>query len=325
MKPGKTGILIAILTAICLFSLRPVQAEYSQGSAVGETWQPLTPFTQDEKTSDSDLNDSRSGFGLNKLSAKNEVKAVALPEPKAEDPVKNDGKAAKPATDLVKDIKETQKAAKEEPIKLAEDLSKEEKDFYTEQARLEQGDKSEVTDEEFTAENPPNTGPVWQDSPGNSLVPPAQTYADPKGRLGGDGKIKLYHSWTKETLELQYKTDSGEYAPGAAEKLKRFFRCRLTGEEMPIPIKLVEVLDILQDRMGGKTITLLSGYRSARLNGSLKGAARNSLHMRGWAADISIPGVSPSEVRSKAWAMQAGGVGSYPTFTHVDVGRVRSW
>ena len=149
------------------------------------------------------------------------------------------------------------------------------------------------------------------------------------GSLGGDGKVKLYNQWTKETLEIQYRGADGGYAPGAAARIKHFFRCRLNGQEIDIPIKLVEILDALQEKFNGKTITVFSGYRSPALNAALaansNGVAKNSLHLRGMAADIGIPGVGTAALRDAAKALHAGGVGYYPIFVHVDVGAVRYW
>jgi len=160
---------------------------------------------------------------------------------------------------------------------------------------------------------------------------PEKNGAPAAARLGGDGMIKLYHEWSKESLEVRYRDEHGRYIPEAMARIKHFMRCRLTGREMDVPSKLVELLDIIQEKAGGRTITVLCGYRSPELNGALAGAsgalAKNSLHMKGWAADIRIDGVRTSALRDIARAVLAGGVGYYPAdgFVHVDVGPVRSW
>jgi uncharacterized protein YcbK (DUF882 family) len=55
--------------------------------------------------------------------------------------------------------------------------------------------------------------------------------------------------------------------------------------------------------------------------------AKKSLHMRGMAIDISLPGRKLTDLRDAAWKLQKGGVGYYQKsgFVHVDVGRVRRW
>ena len=149
--------------------------------------------------------------------------------------------------------------------------------------------------------------------------------------LGGDGVVKFYHEWTKETLEIRYRDASGRYLPEAMARIKHLFRCRLTGREMDVPAKLVELLDIIQEKAGGRTLTIICGYRSPELNGALSSnsdaVAKKSLHMRGWAADIKICGVRTSALRDMAKAVKAGGVGYYPSdgFVHVDVGPGRYW
>ena len=77
---------------------------------------------------------------------------------------------------------------------------------------------------------------------------------------------------------------------------------------------------------------IISGYRSPATNEKLRqtgggGVARRSLHMDGRAIDVRLAGCRLSQLRDLALAMNAGGVGYYPTsaFVHLDTGRVRSW
>jgi uncharacterized protein YcbK (DUF882 family) len=76
---------------------------------------------------------------------------------------------------------------------------------------------------------------------------------------------------------------------------------------------------------------VISGYRSPVTNSYLaattSGVAKKSLHMKGLAADIFLPGSDLSTLHRVALHLGLGGVGYYPrsNFVHVDVGRVRSW
>lgn len=81
---------------------------------------------------------------------------------------------------------------------------------------------------------------------------------------------------------------------------------------------LANRLQAVRDTLGGKAITITSGWRSERVNTAV-GGARNSYHKTGQAADIEIAGMSPSRVQEwlKGWA---GGLGLTATFTHVDIG-----
>lgn len=74
-------------------------------------------------------------------------------------------------------------------------------------------------------------------------------------------------------------------------------------------------------------IHILSGYRTKAHNDQLEGAAKNSLHTQGMAADIYIPGISATTLGKMGQMLSVGGVGFYPSrgFVHIDVGRIRSW
>jgi uncharacterized protein YcbK (DUF882 family) len=96
-----------------------------------------------------------------------------------------------------------------------------------------------------------------------------------------------------------------------------------------------DLLDLLHEiTMRLKTrqpLQVLSGYRSPETNRALQeegfGVSKNSMHLVGKAADITLPGVRLGYLRRAAAASRAGGVGYYPDngFIHVDTGRVRFW
>jgi uncharacterized protein YcbK (DUF882 family) len=76
---------------------------------------------------------------------------------------------------------------------------------------------------------------------------------------------------------------------------------------------------------------LLSGYRSPATNNMLRsrssGVAKNSLHMKGQAADLRLKSRSVGQMAKAAAACSAGGVGRYSrsNFVHMDCGPVRTW
>lgn len=74
-------------------------------------------------------------------------------------------------------------------------------------------------------------------------------------------------------------------------------------------------------------IQVNSGYRTAQSNSRLEGAAKNSMHIQGKAADIVFQGLPTSYVGKLASHYAGGGVGFYYSsgFIHVDTGRRRSW
>jgi len=90
--------------------------------------------------------------------------------------------------------------------------------------------------------------------------------------------------------------------------------------------KLIDLIFLIQawlrlNKLPSK-ILVTSGYRTPEYNSTLEGAAKQSMHVRAMAADISIPGVGVEQIAKLAKA-----VGVYPSrnFIHVDIGRVRSW
>lgn len=145
--------------------------------------------------------------------------------------------------------------------------------------------------------------------------------------LGGNGKLTITRYDNGEKLSVTYRDKKGEYDKKALAKINRVMRCSLDDTETEIAVKLVELLDAVEDKFGKKGITLLSGFRSQKLNGTLKGAAEHSLHMLGWAADIRVQGYSSTKIKNFALKKKAGGVGYYPDmgFTHLDVGKSRYW
>jgi len=76
-------------------------------------------------------------------------------------------------------------------------------------------------------------------------------------------------------------------------------------------------------------LIVTSGYRTPRTNASLvaEGAVRNSMHLYGRAADITLPGISVEHLGQVKQYLHAGGLGFYPEkhFIHVDTGRERTW
>ena len=154
-------------------------------------------------------------------------------------------------------------------------------------------------------------------------IPPAP---EPQN-FGGNGSITIRRNESKETITVKYRNKDGSYDQEELDKINHIMRCYDDNSERDIAVKLIELLDAIEDHFGKKGITVLSGYRTPEYNRKIKGAAKNSLHILGWAADIRIPGYKSSQISSFARKKYAGGVGYYPYtgFVHVDVGSVRYW
>jgi len=136
---------------------------------------------------------------------------------------------------------------------------------------------------------------------------------------------------TGECIDAEYWAD-GRYLPDATAAIDHVLRDFRTGEIHPIDTDLLDLLHSLRSSLDSQeSFHVISGYRSPKTNAALQskssGVATKSLHMRGMAIDIRLPGRKISEVHRSALALEAGGVGYYPAsdFVHVDVGRVRRW
>jgi uncharacterized protein YcbK (DUF882 family) len=92
--------------------------------------------------------------------------------------------------------------------------------------------------------------------------------------------------------------------------------------------ELLTNLQVLRDALG-KSITIMSGYRSPERNATV-GGAKNSQHMQGNAADIQVAGITPlivyetCEKLIKEGKMKQGGLGIYDTWVHYDTRGVKA-
>ena len=136
---------------------------------------------------------------------------------------------------------------------------------------------------------------------------------------------------TGERLKTIYWAN-GVYLPDAARDIAQVLRDRRNQAIHPIEPGLLDLLHALTQKLDtSASLLVICGYRSPESNSAMaslnNGVVRNSLHTRGMAIDIRIPGVELTHLRDAAKSLAGGGVGYYPKsdFVHVDNGRVRSW
>ena len=111
---------------------------------------------------------------------------------------------------------------------------------------------------------------------------------------------------------------------------KSEFECK-SGQDMPLDVlENVKLLAIQLQKIReyvGKPIRINSAYRSEAHNQAI-GGVKTSQHILGKAADITIDTFTPDEVVSIIENMLTnemlggfyiGGLGSYNTFTHIDI------
>lgn len=141
--------------------------------------------------------------------------------------------------------------------------------------------------------------------------------------------LNLYNIHTAEEIHVKYY-ESGRYNSNALDEINYILRCHYSNEIIPIDIRVVDLLCDIKDTFGRfKKIYIISGYRSFAYNEYLRSqgrkVAKDSLHLQGLAIDFTIPDISSTELSDVAKSFSAGGVGKYPEFIHIDVGRIRYW
>ncbi len=141
----------------------------------------------------------------------------------------------------------------------------------------------------------------------------------------------MYSGRTGERLDMVYWID-GDYIKDAVKEINHFMRDWRTDEVKNMDLRTIDIMAASHNLLDvNEPYMLLSGYRSPKTNAMLRsrsrGVAKNSLHMRGQAADLRLASRSVSQMAQAAEACHAGGVGKYhrSNFVHMDCGVVRSW
>ena len=105
--------------------------------------------------------------------------------------------------------------------------------------------------------------------------------------------------------------------------LAREFSCKDGTDLFKVDPALPTLLEKIRLELG--PVSINSAYRTPAWN-KKQGGVSNSQHVKGTAADIVVTGASPLLVAQYAESLMpgSGGIGLYPTFTHVDVRTIRS-
>lgn len=141
----------------------------------------------------------------------------------------------------------------------------------------------------------------------------------------------MYSGRTGESINTIYWID-GEYIDEAVKEISRFMRDWRTNEVKMIDTRTIDIMAASHNLLDTKEpYMMLSGYRTPQTNAMLRSksgqVARNSLHMRGQAADLRLKSRSVGQIYTAATACHGGGVGKYSksNFVHMDCGDVRTW
>jgi uncharacterized protein YcbK (DUF882 family) len=132
-----------------------------------------------------------------------------------------------------------------------------------------------------------------------------------------------------EEVAATYRTGD-DYDGAQMARLQHLLRDVEARTPGPVSLLLIDMLSVLQEQWGwSRPLIIRSGFRTTHTNARLEGAAPASLHLRGLAADVSVPGIPMNEVGMTAWLLSRRlgfmGIGLYPAFVHLDVGPQRSW
>ncbi|WOF81651.1 DUF882 domain-containing protein (plasmid) [Pseudomonas sp. FeN3W] len=149
--------------------------------------------------------------------------------------------------------------------------------------------------------------------------------------LDQDRCLELHRPQSKESASFCYwKKGTGFQKQGYLQAVHILRDVEYKTQHYIDP-NLLDVLFLIQTwlKQEGRysQIHILSGYRTPTHNFRLEGAAKQSLHMKGMAADIYIPGLSTKILALMSRYVGAGGVGIYldKNFIHIDTGSIRQW
>jgi uncharacterized protein YcbK (DUF882 family) len=129
-----------------------------------------------------------------------------------------------------------------------------------------------------------------------------------------NGLVTLERPASEESLRVRLFDKAGKADPKARTRLAHFLRDRETGESIRPNTRLMRVLSYVADHFNGRTIVVVSAYRSTQ-NGDT-GASR---HGTGEAVDMRVEGVPNEALRDYCLTLSNVGVGYYPrgSFVHV--------
>ena len=167
-----------------------------------------------------------------------------------------------------------------------------------------------------------------------TLVTAAPTYSKAAGFLRGSGdirRIRMYSGRTGERIDTIYWIE-GKYVREAVSEINQFMRDWRTNDVKKMDLRTVDIMSAAHNLLDvNEPYMLLSGYRSPQTNAMLRsrsrGVAKNSLHVKGQAADLRLASRSVRQIAHAAAACKGCGVGKYSrsNFVHMDCGVVRTW
>lgn len=162
---------------------------------------------------------------------------------------------------------------------------------------------------------------------------------------GADGSATPSNYWTtpfsaeENSIYVELVSATKDQLASESTRAQRYlqFQSQVLNQDDPfdaagiknLQASIVIVAIRIAKRLGTRLI-INSGYRSPAYNAGLSGAAKNSYHMKGLALDCSRSAFGSDYISGENFIKAAsqegvGGIGTYPTFIHIDTGPRRSW
>lgn len=136
-----------------------------------------------------------------------------------------------------------------------------------------------------------------------------------RGKIEKKTDVKIETTAKIADIQPKFNFNIDEFASADGTKMNASVKANI--------LLLMQYMEVIREACGNKPINITSGYRSAKHNASV-GGAKNSMHVKGMAADFQVKGMKPSQVVAvveqliNKGKIPAGGVGSYARWTHYD-------
>lgn len=145
----------------------------------------------------------------------------------------------------------------------------------------------------------------------------------------GSGELYLKNQKNGASVKVRYR-DKEVYEEAALRKIHAVYGANYDDINQRMPLRFIEVLSNVQTHFQGAPLLIRSGYRSPKLNQSLRDqgklAGQSSMHLEASAADFFIPGIDTTTLRDYAQGLDCCGVGYYHgVHIHLDTGPKRWW
>ncbi len=154
--------------------------------------------------------------------------------------------------------------------------------------------------------------------------------AAPGGFPQGDGRLRLYNFQSDQFAEVGFR-ENGKLLPEGVARIQELLRSRVDSETVTLDIRLLDLLDYLQDYFGADTVEIISGLHRKTPSDPKEKRDREpspqGLHAQGKAVDFHLDEIREETIRNYLVQLKIGGVGYYGSldFIHVGSGKFRTW